>query len=129
MFDLERLSFSEIRDAYPDRFQKVDLAASRIECLDGPQFAVERNDSDEGHAVELVETLSHYWGTCTCDGFGWNDGPCSHLCALKRADAKGLISIPTGEPEAISVEVRDRQQEIADHAAEPDIAADGGIHR
>jgi len=128
--NFERLCFSQIADAYPDRYSKVNLAASKLVSDDGPRFVVERPDGD-GHVVELVAALGHYWGQCTCDGFQYNDGPCSHLCGLKRAEGAELIEIPQGEPTAISVEVRDGQQELADHAAEPErrAATDGGVRR
>jgi len=127
--NFERLDFSQIADAYPERFQKVDLAAAKLVSDDGAQFVVERPDGD-GHVVELVSALSHYWGQCTCDGFEYHDGPCSHLCALKRAEGVGLVDIPSGEPTAISVEVRDGQQQLADQI-EPDkrAATDGGVRR
>ncbi|WP_049919843.1 hypothetical protein [Haloarcula vallismortis] len=131
MFDLKRLEFSRVLDAHSDRYDKVDLAADRIKSLGGGQFAVERTEGDQGHVVELVEAVGHAWGQCDCDGFKYNDGPCSHLCGVWRAEHRGLVEIPRAKPEAISVEVRDGQQEIADHAAEPDVraATDGGIRR
>lgn len=128
MFEVDRLNFSQVRDAYPDRYEKVDLAADKIVSDDGARFVVQR-DGGDGHVCQLVESLSHVWGTCSCDGYQYNDGPCSHLCGIWRAESAGLVEIPTGKAESISVEVRDRQQELADHAAEPDqpARADGGF--
>lgn len=131
MFDLERLEFSRVLDTHPDRYDKVNLAGDRIASLDGPQFAVDRAESDEGHVCELVEAFGHAWGSCDCDGYQYNAGPCSHLCGVWRAEHRGLVEIPTANPTAISAEVRDGQQELADQVAEADArtATDGGVRR
>lgn len=126
MFDLERLSFSEIRDTEPDRFQRVDLAAGRIVSDDGPRFVVSRNGSDSSHVVSLVDALGHYWGSCSCDGFQkWNSGPCSHLCAVFRAENEGLVEIETGRVESVSVEVLNADLERSDSDVEQRKIADG----
>lgn len=128
VFDLDRLEFAAIRDAYPDRYEKVSLAAAQIVDDDGPRYVVKRPESDDAHICELVTSLAHAWGTCGCEGYKFNDGPCSHLCAVWRAEQNDLVEIPSATPTAISVEIHDDQTELAQHSAEPEQrpVADGG---
>jgi len=118
--NLDRLAFDQVRDAYPERFEKVSLAAAQIVDDDGSHYVVKRPGSDDAHICELVTAMSHAWGKCGCDGYQYNDGPCSHLCAIWRAEQTGLVEIPSAKPTAISVEVHDDQTELAQHSAEPD---------
>lgn len=126
----ERLLFSELRETNPDRFEKADLAATSILEDEPGRFAVQRGESENTHVVALVTAYGEPWGRCSCDGYEHHDGPCSHLCAVWRAEQTDLVDIPPLDPTAIEGDVRGRQQCLADRAAEPDqrARADGGEH-
>lgn len=129
MPDLDLLTFSEVRDTNEERYTKADLAASQLVNNGGGQFIVRRDGADDGHVCHLVESCGQAWGDCGCDGYEYNDGPCSHLCALWRASHEGLVEIPRGRIVRASVEIIDADVERAQTAAEPEkrIRADGGV--
>lgn len=128
--DLDNLVFSQARDAYPERYDKADLAASQLVDQGSGMFVVKRDGADAGHVCHLIESCGQAWGRCECDGYNYNDGPCSHLCALWRASHEGLITIPGGRIVRASVEIVDVDEERAQTDAEPEqqpLRADGGI--
>ncbi|OYR59838.1 hypothetical protein DJ83_11130 [Halorubrum ezzemoulense] len=129
---IDRLNFGQLREAHPDRYQKVDLLeASVVDVDDAPErFVVRREPGADSHVVELVEALGHPWGSCSCDGYAYHDGPCSHLSAVWRAELEGMLEIPTARPTAVAVDIHDEQQELADAVdagrVTNEVATDGG---
>lgn len=125
---LERLDFGDVREAYPDRFKKLDLAAGSIAPVDPErgQYAVRRADSETAHPVRYVVALGHTWGECECKGFKHHEGPCSHLCGVHRAELAEIISPPELPVREIVPEPpRDPQEEAAQNHVEK-ARADGG---
>lgn len=124
----DRLRFEELRETHPDRYSKADLAATSIIEDDPGRFAVQRGGSEDTHVAALVTALGETWGRCTCDGYEHHDGPCSHLCAVWRAESEGLVDVPALDPTTIEGDIHGKQQRLADRAAEPDarVRADGG---
>jgi hypothetical protein len=91
-------------------------------------------DGDHAHHVFLARDGDQYIGRChtyadgalrSCKGFKYGDGPCAHLCTIRKA-AFGNIRDDTGD--VVTIHDRDPDLDVApdhDHRA----IADGGIHR
>ena len=130
---MDRLNFSQLQETNEERYLKVDLLeASVVDVDDDPErFVVRREPGADSHVVELIEAYGEPWGSCSCDGYQYHAGPCSHLAAIWRAQLEELLEIPTARPTAIRVETHDAQQELAD-AVDGDagvtneVATDGG---
>lgn len=113
---MDRLNFSQLRETNEERYLKVDLLeASVVDVDDDPErFVVRREPGADSHVVEIVLAYDEPWGRCSCDGYQFHDGPCSHLSAVWRAHLEDMVDLLEARPTAISVDVRDEQQELAD---------------
>lgn len=119
---MDRLDFGALQQTNEERYLKVDLLeASIVDVDDAPErYAVRRDPDADTHVVEIVLAYDEPWGRCSCDGYQFHGGPCSHLSAVWRAHLEGMVDLLEARPTAISVDVRDEQQELAD-------AVDGGV--
>lgn len=122
----EHLAFSEIRETHPDRWDKADLAETSISSLESPgEWVVQRSPDDDSHVVELVRAFSQAWGHCSCDGFQFHDGPCSHLCAVWRAFQRDLVDVPRAQVRTIEPVVGQQTLEPTDDDVKQAVT-DGG---
>jgi hypothetical protein len=128
MTELDRLDYGDVRDSKPDHYHKADLLASTVVSDDPGRYVVSRGESDSSHVVELATWSGEWWGACSCDGYAYNDGPCSHLCLLHRLERRDLLDVPQATVHGIQCDVHGRQQEIADHV-DATAATDGGVRR
>jgi len=127
MKELNRLTFSEIREEHLDRYHKADLAATSMIETEPGEFIVSRGESDRSHLCTLVLAAREAYGHCTCDGYTYNSGPCSHLCALWRARSYGLIELPNGRIERIEVSIPPLESDPTEAKRQSEYAApDGG---
>lgn len=126
---VERLQFDNVRQAYPERWEKARPGNQWVNPHDRDpgRYICRRQGSDEWHQCTLVTLAAEYFGRCDCSGFEHHSGPCSHLCAVYR-----IISDDTDvyQPRIVEadVELRSPAEERAQNAAEPDLraATDGG---
>lgn len=103
----EPLDFLAERDDQTRSWQRGDPDEALIESLNRFGWLVTLPDGD-AHRCALAREHGAYVGWCDCNGYQYHDGPCAHLCALRKADfihAHDLedqrISIPeTGDREA-----------------------------
>lgn len=116
----EHQSFSDVAQNNPDRFEKADLAETSISILDDGEFVVQRSPDEDSHRCELVLAFGQPWGSCSCDGYQYHDGPCSHLCAIWRAYQMDLTEVPGARVERIKPAVG--QQPLPE-------ATDDDVHR
>ena len=119
--NVDRLEFAPIQEAYPERWDKCDLAQMSITETEPGEYCVQREPNSDAHVAHLAIVLHEPYGKCSCDGYEYHDGPCSHLCGLWRAHQAELIQIPRGRPQAVTVDVVDAEEEQAQQAI-----ADGG---
>lgn len=127
---VERLDFNQVEQAYPDRWRKARPGNQFVNPHDDDpgRYIVRRQGSDEWHEITLVSVDDSLFGRCDCDGFEHHDGPCSHLCAVFRiVQPEAIYSPPVT---AADVDLRTPDEQRAQTAAEPDVAAtDGGVTR
>jgi hypothetical protein len=124
---MDRLDFGTLRETNEERYEKVDLLEASIVDDDNPErYVVRREAGSEAHVVEIVEAYGEPWGRCSCDGYKYHSGPCSHLSGVWRAELAGMLEIPTARPTGIHVDVHESQQELADAVDGQTVATDGG---
>lgn len=126
--NLSKLNFNQLRETHPDRYQKADLAAFSAVESDPGRWATQRGPSEDSHVTQLVRNEGRFLGDCSCEGFDYNDGPCSHLCGLHRLYGEGLINIPAARIRTATVDVPGEDQQLA-HYTDQETAADGGRRR
>jgi hypothetical protein len=91
---MQALTFDPATES--DSYSRSREYGARIDST-GPasEWVVWMNDSETPHIAAIVEDGDGYSGCCSCDGWQYHDGPCTHLWALRRADAWDVISIAT----------------------------------
>lgn len=117
------LDFTEKRDEGSESWERADPLKGTVAQLDWRWWAVFLPDGDMPHIVRLERERGAYLGFCDCKGFEYSDGPCAHLCTIRKAEFLG-IEDAAGEV----VRVANRDQARADHHVER-ARADGGERR
>jgi len=127
------LDFQGQRERETGSWRRACEEPALIERVAWDRWLVMFRDGEDTHLVRLHRDHGAYLGHCEvhgtgedCPGFAYHDGPCAHLCAIRRA-AFGRVSDDKGQP----VRIFDAEavgQAAADHYAEPEehVAADGG---
>lgn len=118
------LDFEGVREQFPNRWDRADPRDALIERRNAHGWTVWLTDGADPHGVALCRDGDQFIGRCDCDGFCYHDGPCAHLCAVRKADVVNLRDI-NGLVTSIERVDADRDQERADDQAER-IMADGG---
>ena len=130
MTDKRTLSFEAERDREDsDSWARADPAAALVEPKSEHAWIVSLPDGEDWHHVALVFDNGHYVGRCDCPGFEYHEGPCAHLCTIRKAD---VVGYPDVNGNAISVERINRVagDEMADQHDDTERArADGGRRR
>lgn len=81
----EPLDFLSERDDHTSSWTRGDPADALIESRSRYGWLVTLPDG-EPHECALARERGAYVGWCDCDGYRYHDGPCAHLCALRKAD-------------------------------------------
>lgn len=113
------LDFETARDGGGDSWKRSDPDAATIARMHYDEWCVRLADADESHVVTLRHERSSYVGECDCDGFKFHDGPCAHLCTLRKAEF-----IDASDVRGERVRLAD-DTDAADHHVERAVA-DGG---
>jgi len=110
------LDFRAERDRETESWERADPNAALIERPARFAYWVMLKGGD-AHLVALAHEGGRYIGRCDCAGFEYHDGPCAHLCTLRKAEFVNAVEVPT----VASIEdEHDRAQ------AEGEVFADGG---
>ena len=121
----EPLDFQSKRDAESESWERADATAALIETVAWDCWRVLLPDGDESHECHLHRDHGAFVGSCDCEGFQYHDGPCAHLCAVRKA-AFGQVADTRGEPVRIH-DLDDVERERADAKIERAVA-DGGYY-
>ena len=127
---LDRLVFSQVRHAHPERWEKARPGAAFVNTHDDEpgRYAVRRQGGD-WHECTLVVVHDEFAGRCDCDGFQFHDGQCSHLCAVFRLYGDDREHFHRVRPDAYYADLQADAERQAQLRAEPDhrsAATDGG---
>lgn len=99
--DGELVDFLEQRDNETESWARADPRDALIESFGRFGYKVTLRDGDDVHYCALGIEDGEYVGRCDCKGWKYHDGPCAHLCTLRKADFLGVIDLETtdGSPD------------------------------
>jgi hypothetical protein len=120
------LDFEAERDRDSTSFDRADPTAALIEQKHLHAWTVSLPDGEGTHRVVLGLEDGFYTGGCTCDGFEYHDGPCAHLCTIRKAHE---IGYPDVNGTAVQIQAVDRNPDAAEADHHDDMLrarADGG---
>ncbi|WP_187347818.1 hypothetical protein [Haloplanus rubicundus] len=129
------LDFAAERDEGTASWRRADPRAALIERTAWNRWVVTLPDSEHAHDVRLERDHGAYVGECytldgderePCPGNAYHDGPCAHLCTVRKA-AFGDVT-DTHDRHVDVFDIEDVADARADHAVEK-LRADGGRHR
>jgi hypothetical protein len=113
----EPLDFHAKREAGSDSWDRADPRSALLERQRWDTWLVTLRGG-EAHEVRLRRESGAYVGRCDCAGFEHHDGPCAHLCTVRKA---AVVEVP---------DVRGRPVRVLDPDAERAQAMpDGGERR
>lgn len=130
------LDFENERDSNSTSWQRADPLRALIEQTAWNHWRVTLPDGEHTHEVRLETDHGAYLGDCRiptddgpdkrCPGFAYHDGPCAHLCTIRKAAVVHLRDVQ-GRP-VIVYDIEDVADARADPAVEK-VLADGGPQR
>ena len=91
--DGEPVNFLEERDDDTESWARADPREALIEPFGRFGYKVTLRDGESVHYCALGLEDDEYIGRCDCKGWEYHDGPCAHLCTLRKADFLGLIDV------------------------------------
>ncbi|TKX70823.1 SWIM zinc finger family protein [Halorubrum sp. SP9] len=86
----ESINFDRLAGTDDTSWNKAEPYESDIETVSRLGFKVRSPDGEEWHHVVLAREGDHHVGLCDCKGWEYNDGPCVHLCAVRKAAWTGV---------------------------------------
>lgn len=116
------LDFAAARDDGSQSWRRADPQGALLEQSGWNEWLVFLPDGDDVHEVRLERDHGAYFGRCDCRGFEFHDGPCAHLCTVRKAEFGRLV-----DARGRTIEVVDDDEIRADHDVERQVArTDGG---
>ncbi|APW99415.1 hypothetical protein CHINAEXTREME_17285 [Halobiforma lacisalsi AJ5] len=113
--DGEAVDFLEERDGETESWTRADPREALIESFGRFGYKVTLRDGEDVHYCALGIDDGEYVGRCDCKGWQYHDGPCAHLCTLRKADFLELIAVEAtdGSPDD-EIEMRQSTGETFD---------------
>ncbi|QLG27710.1 SWIM zinc finger family protein [Halorarum halophilum] len=87
----EALDFDALAGTDTTSWRRADPQRALIESVGRYGYRVALQDGADVHIVAVALDDDEHVGTCDCRGFEYHDGPCAHLCTVRKAafiDAK-----------------------------------------
>ncbi|WP_256402443.1 SWIM zinc finger family protein [Halorubrum salinum] len=81
----ESINFDRLAGSTDTSWTKAVPYQSDIEVISRLGYRVKSPNGEEWHHVVLAREGDHHVGLCDCKGWEYNDGPCVHLCAVRKA--------------------------------------------
>ena len=123
MVGVSLLDFDAEAEARSTSWERADPDRALIERRSWNEWSVLLPDGEKAHICRLERDHGAYVGACDCPGYEHHDGPCAHLCTLRKAEFGHDRDV-----EGRRVRVLDADEERAQGAVER-IRADGGRRR
>lgn len=114
----EIVDYDAVAGSEETSWQRADPEAALIESTGRYGYRVTLPDGD-AHLVAVAREDDEHVGTCDCEGWEYNDGPCAHLCTVRKASFAGVEDVE-GEPVEIP------RVDLDAHSADERAVADGG---
>lgn len=86
----EPLNFERLAGSEDTSWKKAVPYQSDIEQISRLGYKVRSPNGEEWHHVVLAAERDNHVGLCDCKGWEYNDGPCVHLCAVRKAAWTGV---------------------------------------
>ena len=86
----ESINFERLAGTDDTSWKKAVPYESDIETVSRLAFKVKSPEGENWHHVVLAREGDNHVGICDCKGWEYNDGPCVHLCAVRKAAWKGV---------------------------------------
>ena len=115
----DAVEFAPLAGSDSTSWQRADPDAALIESTGRYGYLVTLPGGDTHRAALAVENAQHV-GTCDCQGWEYNDGPCAHLCTLRKA-AFAEVEDVRGEPVTLP------RVSLDDNDLDLRAATDGGL--
>lgn len=87
------LAFDVERDDQTTSWRRAETEGITIRQRTTFGFVVRLTQSDDAHTCYIARDAGQYVGKCTCKGYKYNSGPCSHLCALRLSEQRDVVEI------------------------------------
>lgn len=81
----EKLDFESERDQGTESWRRADGLRALISRESRAGWRVTLPDGHDAHRVAFVRQGNDWFGRCDCRGYQYHDGPCAHLCTLRKA--------------------------------------------
>ncbi len=91
--DVEPLDFLTERDDQTGSWTRAHPDDALIEPFGRFGYKVTLRGGDDVHYCALGLEDGEYTGRCDCKGWQYHDGPCAHLCTLRKAHFLGQIDV------------------------------------
>lgn len=91
--DVEPVDFKAERDDRTESWARAHPDDALIEPFGRFGYKVTLRDGEDVHYCALGIDDSEYVGRCDCKGWQYHDGPCAHLCTLRKAAFLGRIDV------------------------------------
>jgi len=114
----EPVDYEAIAGTDETSWQRADPEAALIESTGRYGYRVVLPDGD-AHLVAVAIDEGQHVGTCDCKAWEHHDGPCAHLCVVRKAAFAGVTDA-RGEPVQIP------RIDLDAHEAGDRAVADGG---
>jgi len=80
----DAVNFAPLAESSDTSWQRADAQAALIESTGRYGYLVTLPDGD-AHLCALAVDDDEHVGVCDCKGWEHNDGPCAHLCTVRKA--------------------------------------------
>lgn len=94
----EKLDFEGERDQGTESWRRADGLSALISRESRAGWLVTLSDGHDTHIVAIVVKGDDWFGRCDCRGYQYHDGPCAHLCTLRKA---AFIGAKTNDGETV----------------------------
>ena len=95
----EPIDFETLAGSEETSWSRADPEAALIESTGRYGYRVTLPDGD-AHLVAVAREDGQHVGTCDCEAWEYHDGPCAHLCVVRKAAFVGVEDVE-GEPVTI----------------------------
>jgi hypothetical protein len=121
-----QLDFEAERDRGGDSWERADPHAALVEQFGRYGYRVTLPGGSVHH-LALGHESGVYEGRCDCRGFEYQDGPCAHLCTVRKAVD---LALTDDRDHPVTIQPMTEETVRVDPDAHADrVRADGGVRR
>ena len=115
----ELLDFEALAGGDATSWDRADPQGALIESVSRYSYRVALPDGEQVHLVAVAVEDGQHVGTCDCKAVKYHDGPCAHLCTVRKA---AFID----ERDTRGERVRIPRVDLDAHTTDERAATDGG---